>query len=62
MLQLATLYVPVLNTVFHTAPLTAGELAFCLAISCVGLLAVEGEKSLVRRGVLYRETAMVVKS
>jgi Ca2+-transporting ATPase len=59
-LQLATLYVPWLNTVFHTAPLTAGELAFCLALSSVGMLAVEVEKLLVRRGVLYRETAMAV--
>ena len=61
-LQLATLYLPVFNTVLHTAPLTAGELAFCLAMSSIGFLAVEGEKWLVRRGVLYRETAMVVKS
>ena len=61
-LQLATLYLPVFNTVLHTAPLTAGELAFCLAMSSVGFLAVEVEKTLVRRGVLYRETEMVVKA
>jgi Ca2+-transporting ATPase len=61
-LQMATLYVPALTTVFHTAPLTASELAFCVAVSCVGLLAVEGEKALVRRGVLYRETFAGVAS
>ncbi|HRZ10239.1 MAG TPA: cation-translocating P-type ATPase C-terminal domain-containing protein, partial [Gemmatimonadales bacterium] len=44
-LQLATLYLPVFNTVLHTAPLTAAELAFCLAMSSVGFLAVEVEKS-----------------
>jgi Ca2+-transporting ATPase len=61
-LQLATLYLPVFNTVLHTAPLTAGELAFCLAMSSVGFLAVEAEKALVRRGVLYRESVMVAKA
>jgi Ca2+-transporting ATPase len=52
-LQLATLYLPALNGVFKTEPLSAGELAFCLAVSTVGFLAVEGEKLLVRRGLLY---------
>jgi len=59
-LQLATLYVPALNAVFRTDPLPAGELLFCFALSAVGFLAVEGEKWLVRRGMLYRETAMAV--
>lgn len=61
-LQLATLYVPALNAVFRTAPLTAPELAFCLALSAVGFLAVEVEKWLVRRGLLYREAPKVVRS
>jgi len=54
-LQLATLYVPALNKVFRTEPLSAAELAFCLVVSTAGFLAVEGEKLLVRRGWLYRE-------
>jgi Ca2+-transporting ATPase len=49
-----TLYVPTLNVVFKTEPLSARELAFRLAASTVGFLAVEGEKLFVRRGVLYR--------
>jgi Ca2+-transporting ATPase len=52
-LQLATLYVPVLNRIFKTAPLTAGELALCLALSSVVFLAVEWEKSMLRRGFRY---------
>jgi Ca2+-transporting ATPase len=52
-LQLATLYLPVLNGVFSTQPLSAGELAVCLLASSVVFLAVEGEKLLVRRGVLH---------
>jgi P-type Ca2+ transporter type 2C len=54
-LQLATIYVPVLNDVFRTAPLTAGELGLCLALSSVVFVAVEAEKWLRRRGWLYRE-------
>ncbi|QDT29401.1 Calcium-transporting ATPase 1 [Gimesia panareensis] len=48
-LQMATIYVPVLNTVFKTAPLTAGELAVTLALSSIVFLAVEVEKALKRR-------------
>ena len=61
-LQMATLYVPALNTVFRTAPLTAGELVFCLGMSAVGFLAVEVEKWLMRRGLLYREAPTMVRS
>ena len=49
-LQLATLYVPVLNRILKTAPLTGGELAICLALSSVAFIAVEGEKLLLRHG------------
>ncbi|MBK6489945.1 MAG: cation-translocating P-type ATPase [Gemmatimonadetes bacterium] len=52
-LQMATLYVPVLNGIFKTAPLSAGELAACVALSCLPFLAVEGEKLLLRRGYQY---------
>ncbi len=55
LLQMATLYVPALNAVFHTQPLDAGELVACLLISSVVFWGVEAEKLLMRRGLLYRE-------
>jgi len=56
-LQLAVLYVPFLNPIFKTAPLSLGELIFCLALSVVVLIAVEIEKALARRGWLYQVNA-----
>jgi Ca2+-transporting ATPase len=56
-LQMAVLYVPALNPIFKTAPLSAGELGLCLILSAVVFLAVEAEKTLVRRGRLYGEPA-----
>ena len=47
-LQLATLYVPALNRVFKTAPLTPTELGLCLALSTVVFVAVEVEKWVAR--------------
>ncbi|MGA7179976.1 MAG: cation-translocating P-type ATPase [Thiobacillaceae bacterium] len=52
-LQLAVLYVPYLNPIFKTAPLSLNELMLSLALSSVVLLAVEIEKMLVRRGWIY---------
>jgi Ca2+-transporting ATPase len=49
------IYVPWLNPIFHTAPLSAAELALCLAMAAGVPLAVEAEKWLVRRGRLYGE-------
>jgi len=54
-LQMATVYVPFLNTVFHTAPLSAEELLVCLGLSTVVFFAVEIEKLCVRRGWLYAQ-------
>ena len=48
-LQLSTLYVPAMNRIFHTVPLSWRELAVCVAVSSVVLFAVEGEKWLLRR-------------
>ena len=48
-LQLAVLYVPVLNRVFSTVPLSAAELGICFAFSSVGFIAVEIEKAVRRR-------------
>ena len=55
MLQMSTLYVPVLQRVFRTHALSAGELALCLALSSVVFFGVEMEKLLVRKGLLYRD-------
>lgn len=53
LLQLAVIYTPALNTIFHTQPLPMFDLAVCLVMSSLVLFAVEIEKWLVRRGVLY---------
>ncbi|TCV84098.1 calcium-translocating P-type ATPase, PMCA-type [Sulfurirhabdus autotrophica] len=53
-LQMATIYVPFLQPIFKTEALDAYELGLCLALSFVVFLAVEMEKWLVRKGVLYR--------
>ncbi len=53
-LQMATVYVPVLNPVFKTEALSMPELVLCLVMSSVVFFAVEIEKWLVRRGRLYR--------
>jgi Ca2+-transporting ATPase len=44
-LQLATIYVPWLQPLFKTVPLSFGELGICLAAAVVVLLAVEAEKA-----------------
>jgi P-type Ca2+ transporter type 2C len=53
-LQLAVIYVPWLNAVFHTQPLSMAELAACLALSCIVFAAVEVEKALARAGLVHR--------
>lgn len=53
LLQLATIYVPSLNTLFHTQPLTLVELVICMVLSSVVFFSVEIEKWLIRRGKLY---------
>jgi Ca2+-transporting ATPase len=49
-LQMATIYVPALQPIFKTQPLTALELAACIALSSVVFVAVEIEKFFKRRG------------
>lgn len=53
LLQLLVIYSPTLNTIFHTQPLPMYDLAVCLGLSSTVLVAVEIEKWLVRRGLLY---------
>jgi Ca2+-transporting ATPase len=48
-LQMATIYVPALNPIFKTEPLSATELAICLGAAAMVWLAVEIEKAWRRR-------------
>ena len=52
-LQMAVIYLPPFQRVFKTAALSAGELAFTLALCSAVLVAVEIEKWLRRRGWIY---------
>lgn len=47
--QIMIIYVPYVNPVFHTVPLSIGELLFALLLSSLVFFAVEGEKLLRRR-------------
>lgn len=49
LLQLGTIYIPFLNSIFKTKPLSPAELAFALLLSTVVFGAVETEKILLRR-------------
>jgi Ca2+-transporting ATPase len=55
--QLAVIYVPGLNPIFHTSPLPIAELLLCLALGSVTFVVVETEKWLRRKGLLYAEGA-----
>lgn len=55
-LQLAVIYVPFLNPIFHTAPLSLADLVICIALSSIVFVLVEIEKALFRRGLIYQET------
>ncbi|HEY5081386.1 MAG TPA: cation-translocating P-type ATPase [Bauldia sp.] len=54
LLQMAVIYVPVMNTVLSTAPLSPMEMLACVGASLIVFLAVEAEKWLVRSGRLRR--------
>jgi Ca2+-transporting ATPase len=58
---MAVLYIPALQAVFKTAPLSAAELLLCLSISSVVFVAVEVEKWLRRRGWIYKENVAVFR-
>jgi len=55
LLQMATIYIPALNPIFKTEPLSLNELMICLAISSIVFFAVEIEKWLIRREYIYCE-------
>ena len=59
MLQMATIYIPALNPIFKTEPLSMSELVLCLALSSVVFIAVEIEKWLIRLGWLYQSEKAV---
>ncbi len=53
-MQMAVLYVPVLQPIFKTDALSADELLFCLGLSTIVFFAVEIEKWMRRKGWIYR--------
>jgi Ca2+-transporting ATPase len=53
-LQLMVIYVPAFNPIFKTQPLPLYDLAVCLALSSLTLVAVEIEKAMMRAGWIYR--------
>ena len=48
-LQFAVVYIPLLNPVFNTAPLTLPEVAVCLILSSIAFVVIEIEKWVARR-------------
>ena len=53
-LQLAVIYTPALQPIFKTESLSAPDLAFCFLMAGIIFVAVEIEKWLTRRSIIYR--------
>ncbi|MHB0870650.1 MAG: cation transporting ATPase C-terminal domain-containing protein [Chloroflexota bacterium] len=47
-MQLAVVYLPPLQAIFDTVPLSLGELALCVGVSSLGYSLVEAQKLLSR--------------
>ena len=54
LLQMMVIYLPALNTIFHTQPLPMFDLVVCLALSSSVLFAVEISKWLACHGFIYK--------
>jgi P-type Ca2+ transporter type 2C len=57
-LQLAIIYIPAVNPVFKTAPLSMQELAFCVLLPSVVFFGVEIEKWMLRQAWIYQESGV----
>ena len=57
-LQIAIIYTPLTQTLLKLQPLTGMELLYCILVSSVVIPAVEVEKLLIRRGLIYRKPAL----
>jgi len=55
--QLRVIYTPLVKAIFKTQPLTLQELGLCVLLSSVVFFAVEIEKWLARRGIIYNNQA-----
>jgi len=55
-LQVMVIYVPWFNGLLKTQPLTAAEFALCVLLPSLVFVAIEIEKWLARRGVIYRSS------
>jgi Ca2+-transporting ATPase len=53
LLQLVIIYTPMLNELFRTQPLPLSDLGLCVAIASTVFIAVEIEKLLIRRKIIY---------
>jgi len=58
-LQMAVLYVPILQHFFKTEALSHDELLLCLVLSSVVFFVVEIEKWMRRRGWIYRDERFI---
>ncbi|MFM9882657.1 MAG: cation-translocating P-type ATPase, partial [Burkholderiales bacterium] len=57
-LQVAVIYVPALNPLFNTMPLAPLDLALCIGLAAIVLIAVEIEKALIRRRWIYARASL----
>jgi len=56
LLQLATIYIPVLQPIFKTQPLSLIELLICCGLSALIFVAVEIEKWMIRHWNIYNDS------